>query len=160
MRNKKKKTRNRRIISTASIVLAIACFVLLYAPISESLFGSPASRTASPSENNVQIVTLQGSSEHWAAQYTQEARSESNFDNESKTTVVFKYKGDSPETAGQISYLLQSDSREISGTGTLFEDGTMKTGTEGMNIALLSKDSIVKVEIKWNDKSESFELRN
>lgn len=121
-------------------------------------------------EHNYQFI---GESEHWEAVYSYEA-SEIWGENDNKQTThsskenyvfTLKYKGSLEELSSMKNLEYTYETTSSSGTKTEQYNEppsekvfTTSGGSEGG--ALVGEGEVIKVNVKWDDSEESFELHN
>ena len=109
-------------------------------------------------------TSFQGESEHWSGTFTAEIP-----DGEIALAGKLKYKGQDLDSLGQVLCTFETAAGKIvtesllagstSINAPIGEKGTIESIGIGGNKSLMSKTEVVKVTVKWDGKSESFDLR-
>ena len=103
-------------------------------------------------ENKSANVTFKGGTDIWSAELHKVNNQEKQF--------ILKYKGDSINT-GNIEFKLNAPNWAW-GMGGIKLDNEGIYVTEDINVDKIStsESDIIEVEIKWNDKVDTFTLKN
>ena len=114
--------------------------------------------------------TFRGESEHWEAEYAYEGTEkwgekdgQRTYSNEDSYKFILKYKGPLEELSSlqKIQYSYETNSGRGSGTEEFTEPPLTEilaaTGGSGSGLKL-QEDAVIKVNVKWGDFEESFEL--
>lgn len=122
------------------------------------------------SETTNNDYKFSGESEHWEAEYSYkgtekwgEKDGQRTYSNEDSYQFVLKYKGSIEELSSlkKLEYSYETNSKrgktteeytEPPSTGTFSSSGGSKGG------AKVHEDEVIKVNVKWDDFEESFEL--
>jgi len=128
--------------------------------------------TACSDEEEQYDYTFSGEGEYWEAEYTfsgteiwKEKDGRTAYSNENTDELVLTYKGSLKELSS-VKYLEFSFETSVgSGSSTReFDEPPTKVTYKNMgrtvNGAKVRDDEVVKVNVKWNDYEESFELHN
>lgn len=121
-------------------------------------------------EHNYQFA---GESEHWEALYSYKAtelwgeNGAGQLTNSSKDSyeLVLKYKGSLEELSSMKNLEYTYETTSSSGTKTESyteppSENVFKTSGASENGALVGEGEVIKVNVKWDDNEESFELHN
>ncbi len=107
-------------------------------------------------------MSFQGEGENWSGTFTAEIP-----DGEITQAGKLKYKGQDLDSLGRVICTFETAAGKIvaesllAGTSTdapIGEKGTIESIGMGGNKSLMSKTEVVKVTVKWDGKSESFNL--
>ncbi|MEK4852871.1 hypothetical protein NST04_23670 [Paenibacillus sp. FSL H7-0756] len=112
--------------------------------------------------------TFKGEGDTWSGVYKQEAsqkltkKNKVTSESSKRYNLVLRYKGDQSdlETIKQMKYTFKA--KHSSGSQTIegpVEVAMLKMGASG-NGSVEKKDSVIKVTVEWDGKSEEFELKN
>lgn len=124
----------------------------------------------SETKNNDYIFI--GESEHWEAEYTYngtekwgEKDGQKTISYEDHFRFVLTYKGPLKELSSlqKIDYSYETNSHQGSGTEEFTEPpstGTFSSSGGSKGGAKVDEDEVIKVNVKWDDLEESFELHN
>ena len=124
---------------------------------------------AETTEHNYQFI---GESEHWEAEYSykgtelwEEDEGKTAYSKKDNYVLTLKYKG-SLEELSSMKNLEYSYETTIS-SGNKREaypdppsEKVFKTSGSSVNGAMVGKDEVIKVNVKWDGFEESFELHN
>ncbi|MFC5602399.1 hypothetical protein [Sporosarcina koreensis] len=124
------------------------------------------------SETTNNDYTFSGESEHWEAEYAYngtekwgEKDGQRTYSNEHSFRFILKYKGSLEELSSlqKIEYSYETNSGHGGGTEEFAEPPTtgiftLSGGSKGG--AKVHEDAVIKVNVKWDDFEESFELQN
>ncbi|MGG4155963.1 hypothetical protein [Peribacillus muralis] len=113
-----------------------------------------------------------GESEHWEAVYSYKAtqlwgreNGQITYSSKDNYVLTLKYKGSLKELSSMKKLEYSYETTASSGSKT--EDypdppreNSFKTSGGSKNGALVGKGEVIKVNVKWADNDESFELRN
>lgn len=114
----------------------------------------------SKAENIDFVYEYKAHTDQWAANYVVYKMKDT--DNHT-SRLLLKYLGMKHEPlTGEFKYAFQTQGGG-DGSGTMsnaeIESEIIRTGTSGGNGALAAQDSIVQLQVYWNDKKESLELQ-
>ena len=107
-------------------------------------------------------MSFQGEGENWSGTFTTEIP-----DGEITQAGKLKYKGQDLNSLGRVLCIFETAAGKIvaesllAGTSIdapIGEKGTIESIGMGGNKSLMSKTEVVKVTVKWDGKSESFNL--
>lgn len=113
-----------------------------------------------------------GEGEHWEAEYSYEGieiwgedGGTRTYSNEDSYEFVLKYKGSLEELSSmkKLEYAYETTAKGGSKTETFTDPPTeviFTTGGSSKGGAKVSEDSIIQIDVKWDDFEESFELHN
>ncbi|MFK4390024.1 hypothetical protein CN563_16285 [Bacillus sp. AFS026049] len=135
-----------------------------------SFTNSKDTQSETRTEHNYQFI---GNSEHWEAEYSYEA-TEIWRENERKQTahsskdsyeLVLKYKGSLEELSSMknLEYSFETTSQSASTKEQFPEppsEKVFRTGGGSEGGAIIGEGEVIKVNVKWDDSEESFELHN
>lgn len=124
------------------------------------------------SETTINEYKFSGESEHWKATYSYkgtekwgEKDGKKTYSNEDGYEFVLKYKGSLEELSSlqKLEYSYET----VSSSGQNIEEFTEPPSTVTFSTsggskggAKVSEDEVIKVNVKWDDLEESFELHN
>ena len=121
-------------------------------------------------EHNYQFI---GDGEHWEAEYSYEAteiwkendRKQTAHSSKDRYTLVLKYKGSLEELSSMKNLEYTYETTTSSGTQTEQyteppREKVFRSGGGSENGAIIGEGEVVKVNVKWDDNEESFELHN
>lgn len=123
------------------------------------------------SETTYNDYKFSGESKHWEAEYSYkgtekwgEKDGQRTYSNEDSYKFVLKYKGPIEELSSiqKIEYSYETNSGHGSGTEEYTEHppSGIFTHSGGSSGAKVHEDAVIKVNVKWDDFDESFELHN
>ncbi|QYR22292.1 hypothetical protein KZ483_04670 [Paenibacillus sp. sptzw28] len=105
------------------------------------------------------VYEYKGYTDHWAAAYYVYKMIDND---EHASKLVLKYVGKQPEPTGELRYAYDTEGGGA-GSGTLpsdhSKDGIYYLGSSGGNGAIAARNSLVKMQVKWNGNTETFELK-
>lgn len=113
-----------------------------------------------------------GDSEYWEAEYTYNGKEklvekdgQKTYSNEHDFRFILKYKGSLEELSSlkKIEYSYETNSGHGSGTEEFAEpptSGIFALSGSSKGGAKVHEDAVIKVNVKWDDFEESFELHN
>jgi len=115
--------------------------------------------------------TFSGESEHWGAEYAYKGtekwggkEGKETYSNEDSYEFRLKYKGSLEELSSlqKLNYSYEANSSRGDSNQEFTEPpSTVTFSTSGSsNGAMVREDTVIKVNVKWDDFEESFELHN
>ncbi|USK73565.1 hypothetical protein [Peribacillus frigoritolerans] len=135
-----------------------------------SFTSSKDTQSETRTEHNYQFI---GDSEHWEAEYSYEAteiwrensRKQTAHSSKDRYALVLKYKGSLEELSSMknLEYSFET-SNESGSTKEQFDEPpsekVFRTGGGSEGGAIIGEGEVIKVNVKWDDSEESFELHN
>ncbi|MBW7454757.1 hypothetical protein ACFOLF_26085 [Paenibacillus sepulcri] len=145
------------------IGIIFICIFVLTGCTEENNYYTDIEKDDIPDIKNAQniefIYEYKGHTDNWAAVYIVYKMK----DNDNHITKMsLKYIGKKTIPTGKLSYAYDTEGGG-SGSGTLPTDqsksGIYNLGSSGGNGAIAAKDSIVKMQVNWNENTEMMELK-
>jgi len=119
--------------------------------------------------NDIKQIIFEGQGENWEAKiivkyfeyYWQDKNGATHKEQYHQKYPVLKYKGNTPEKVGRISYAYEDGYSRISASGDFLDKDGYVYGGKGAGVELRpQEDDVYTITIKWNEEQETFKMMN